>query len=207
MTLLKGGRILRAMFTSQIKARGRKQKVVINGVFSDWANVTSGVPVLGPFLFLLYVNDLDSIIKNSTIKLFADDVLLYAPANTQQECCALQDDLHAISDWANHWQLNLNIGKCEALAITNKWRPVKFSYYINGQPILWNNPVKYLGLLVDGKLTWSKHCRYAINKAIKSLTVCAVQCLDAVVRLSVRSIQSHSAAYCGVCCCCLVSAL
>ena len=123
----------------------------------------------GPSSVSFIWNDLDSIIKNSTIKLFADDVLLYAPANTQQECCALQDDLHAISDWANHWQLNLNIGKCEALAITNKRRPVKFSYYINGQPILWNNPVKYLGLFVDGKSAWSKHCRYANSKATKLL--------------------------------------
>ena len=151
---------LRSFLTS------RKQRVVINGVLSDWANVTSGVPqgtVLGPLLLLLYVNDLDSIIKNSTIK------LLLMMCYFMQECCALQDELHAISNWAKHWQLNLKIGKCKALAITNKRRPVKFSYYINGQPILWNNPVKYLSLLVDGKLTWSKHCRYAISKATKSL--------------------------------------
>ena len=59
----------------------RKQRIVINGLFSDWASVTSGVPqgtVLGPLLFLLYVNDLDCVIKHSTIRLFADDVLLYA---------------------------------------------------------------------------------------------------------------------------------
>ena len=121
----------------------RKQRVVINGAYSDWANVTSGVPqgtVLGPLLFLLYVNDLDSIVKNSKIKLFADDALLYAPANTQQECSALQDDLTAISNWTNCWQLKLNIVKCEALAITNKRKPVNFTYCINGQSILWSNP-------------------------------------------------------------------
>ena len=77
--------------------------------------------------------------------------------------------MHAISNWANCWQLNLNIGKCEALAITNKQKPVKFSYYINGQSISWNNSVKYLGLLVDGKLNWSKQCRYAVSKANKFL--------------------------------------
>ena len=146
--------------------------MVINGVFSDWANVTSGVPqgtVLGPLLFILYVNDLDSVIKNSTIKLFADDVLLYAPANTQKECSALQDDLTAIFNWANRWQLKLNIAKCEALSITNKQKPVNFTYCVNRQLISWNNSVKYLGVLVDRKLSWSKHCRYAINKATKSL--------------------------------------
>ena len=74
-----------------------------------------------------------------------------------------------ISNWTNCWQLKLNIVKCEALAITNKRKPVNFTYYINDQSILWNNPVKYLGVLVDGKLSWSKHCRYAIKKATKSL--------------------------------------
>ena len=73
--------------------------VVINGAFSDWASVTSEIPlgtVLGPLLFLLYVNDLDSVVKHSTIKLFADDVLLYAEVNTTKDCLALQDDLSAV---------------------------------------------------------------------------------------------------------------
>ena len=73
--------------------------------------------VLGPLLFLLYVNDLDCVIKHSTIRLFADDVLLYAPANTMEECSSLQDDLTAVYHWANCWQLKLNPDKCEALAI------------------------------------------------------------------------------------------
>jgi len=63
-------------------------------------------------------------VKKSTIKLFADDVLLYAPANNEQECCALQNDLTAIFNWTNQWQLKLNITKCEALAITNEWKPI-----------------------------------------------------------------------------------
>ena len=68
---------------------------MINGAYSDWVDVTSGVPqgtVLGPLFFLLYVNDLDSV-KYSTIKLFADDVLLYAPVSSIKDCSALQDDL------------------------------------------------------------------------------------------------------------------
>ena len=82
---------------------------------------TSGVPqgtVLGPLLFLLYVNDLDSVVKHSTVKLFADDVLLYAPANTIKDCSALQDDLSAIACWANCWKLKLKSTKCEALMMT-----------------------------------------------------------------------------------------
>ena len=111
----------------------RKQRVVINGTFSDWAIVTSGVPqgtVLGPLLFLIYVNDLASVVKHSTVKMFADDVLLYAPANTLKECSSLQNDLTAISSWASRWQLKLNPTKCEALMITNKRKPIPFTYPI-----------------------------------------------------------------------------
>jgi len=64
--------------------------------------------VLGPLLFLLHVNDLDCVVKNSTIKLFPNCYMPHA-ANTQQECSALQDDLTVISNWANHWQLKLNV--------------------------------------------------------------------------------------------------
>ena len=150
----------------------RKQRVVINGTFSDWASVTSGVPqgtVLGPLLFLLYVNDLDSVVKHSTIKLFADDVLLYAEVNTTKDCLALQDDLSAVVSWSTCWQLKLNSAKCEALMITNKRKPIPFMYHINQQPISWCSPVKYLGLLVDSKLSWSKHCKFAVGKGTRSL--------------------------------------
>ena len=69
-------------------------------MYSNWANVTSGVPqgsVLGPLLFLLYVNDLNTVIQHSTIKPFADDVLLYAPANNILDCAVLQEDLAAVT--------------------------------------------------------------------------------------------------------------
>jgi len=95
--------------------------------------------------------------------------LLYAPADTKQECSALQDDFIAIFNWTIHWQLKLNIAKCEALTITNKWKPISFTYFINGQSLSWNDPVKYLGLLIDHKLNWLKNCRHAEKKATRSL--------------------------------------
>ena len=144
----------------------RKQRVVINGTFSDWASVTSGVPQGSPLLFLLDVNDLDSVVKHSTIKLFVDDVLLYAEVNTTKDCLALQDDLSAV---VTRWQLKLNSAKCEALMITNKRKPIPFIYRINQRPISWCSPVKYLGLLVDTKLSWSKHCKFVVGKGIRSL--------------------------------------
>ena len=111
----------------------QQQRVVINGVYSNWANVTSGVPqglVLGPLLFLLYVNNLDTVIQHSTIKLFADDVLLYEIANNILDCAVLQEDLAAVTSWSDRWQLNVNPAKCEVLAITNKRHPMNYTYNI-----------------------------------------------------------------------------
>ena len=111
----------------------KKQRVVINGVSSDWADVISGVPqgsVLGPLLFVLYINDLESVVKRSVVKLFADDVLLYASVHSPADCSALQDDLAAILHWTNRWQLRLNPSKCEALAITNKRNQLTYTYHI-----------------------------------------------------------------------------
>ena len=181
----------------------RKQHVVINGAYSDWANVTSGVPqgtVLGPLLFLLYVNDLDSVVKCSTVKLFADGVLLYAPVCSTKDCSALQDDLAAIFHWTNRWQLRLNPNKCEALAITNKRIQLTYTYRIDQQLISWRDSVKYLGLHVHSKLSWSKHCKSVVSKATRSLNClrcsmfgCSREAKRIAYRALVRPILEYAA--------------
>ena len=101
----------------------RFQRVVVNGSYSDWAPVTSGVPqgsVLGPLLFLLYIDELSSIPNVCKLKLFADDVLLYFCVKSVKDCQLLQNDLSAIVSWSKLWQLNLNPLKCEALSIPTK---------------------------------------------------------------------------------------
>ena len=104
----------------------RLQRVVVNGTYSDWLSVRSGVPqgsVLGPLLFLLYI-DLHSIVKHSKLKLYADDVALYREIKSEADCQLLQDDLDLICGWAKKWQLRLNVSKYEALLISNKRRPM-----------------------------------------------------------------------------------
>ena len=90
----------------------RTQKVVIDGEFSPSIPVTSGVPqgtVLGPLMFLLYINDIGELIDNSTsIKLFADDCLLFRPIQTDQDKVQLQSDLDKLRSWAKSWQMNFN---------------------------------------------------------------------------------------------------
>ena len=88
----------------------RKQKVVLNGEESEWAPVSSGIPqgsVLGPTLFLIYINDLPEVV-NSCIKLFADDTKLYMRANTIIDQENLQSDLDNLVQWSVDWQLQFN---------------------------------------------------------------------------------------------------
>ena len=89
---------------------------VVNGTYSDWLDVKLRVPqgsVLGPLLFLLYIDDLHGTVKHSKLKLYADDVTLYQEIKSETDCELLQEDLDRICGWANKWSLCLNTSKCE----------------------------------------------------------------------------------------------
>jgi len=132
------------------------QGVVINGKFSDWLPVLSGVPqgsILGPLLSILHINDITSVVQSSSVRVFADDVSLYA---TQEDSLKLQDDLSRIYNWSLHWQLSLNPQKCVAINTTNKRIPVSFTSSIGLQPIHWVTKIKYLGAVINCKLNWSQ---------------------------------------------------
>ena len=98
--------------------------------------------VLGPLLFLLYVDELTTIPKVCKLKLFADDVLLYLNVTSVKD---FQNDLSAKVSWSKWWQLNLNPKKCEALSITNKRKPIAFTYVIDNQPVQWTKPSEIPG--------------------------------------------------------------
>ena len=101
---------------------GRKQSVIVRGTCSDWSNVTSGTPqgtIVGPLLFLLYINDITESVL-STIKLYADETKIYReiidPIRDPQ---LLQADLTSLTEWARKWQLRFNADKCESMRITH----------------------------------------------------------------------------------------
>ena len=99
----------------------RKQRVVLNGISSDWTDVISGVPqgsVLGPILFILYVNDLPDKVK-SYCKIFADDTKLYKEINNLKDYEDLQDDIYELCRWTTKWLLFFNANKCKVLHIGN----------------------------------------------------------------------------------------
>ena len=142
------GRLLawiRAFFTC------RMQRVVVNGAYSSWLPVRSGVPqgsVLGPLLFIIYVNDIYSVIHNSSHGMFADDLTLYRAVRTLDDCELLPNDLTNVASWSQRWQLKLNWTKCEAINITNKRQSPLFSYNIHNHSIPWCPQIRYLVLIL-----------------------------------------------------------
>jgi hypothetical protein len=115
----------------------REQQVTIEGDKSSTAKVTSGVPqetVLVPLMFPLYTNDIGNDIT-STIRVFADDSLLYLAISTKDDCKRLQQDLDRMVNWIKSWQKIFNPLKCYVLKITKKKKTVDFDYKINGQTL------------------------------------------------------------------------
>jgi len=114
---------------------GRQQQVVIDGESSCQSNVTSGVPqgtVLGPTLFLVFINDIASNIT-STICLFADDCVVYRAIRSPSDHEILQRDLEKLVEWSNNWQMEFNVDKCAIMNITTKRNKSLFDYSMKGQ--------------------------------------------------------------------------
>jgi len=91
----------------------RKQPVKINGFYSDWADVLSGIPqwtALGPILFIIYINDLPDVFKQFiNVYLFANDAKLYKHVITDDDHQVLQKGLNTFQEWSDRWLLTLNI--------------------------------------------------------------------------------------------------
>ena len=149
----------------------RKQRVVVRGTYSSWSRVTSGVPqgtILGPILFLIYVNDMSSNIS-STLRMFADDTKVYRElSNIARDSEALQFDVDQLASWASKWQLRFNSDKCEVLRITHK-RDSSLPSYSLDTSLKTVKCVKDLGIMVSSDLSWSEHVNVTINKANKLL--------------------------------------
>ena len=144
----------------------RTQCVVCSGHTSLPIDVTSGVPqgtVLGPLLFLIYINDLPDLITSSC-SLFADDCLLYREIDTPSDCETLQSDLYKLETWTNEWLMSFNINKCKVIQITLK-NPIQSAYYLYGHQLKQVTEAKYLGVTLDSKLNFNKHTDVICKKA------------------------------------------
>ena len=149
---------------------GRTQKVIINGVSSDPKEVTSGIPqgsVLGPILFVLFINDLPEVIKHGSVPfLFADDTKVYHKINCTKDCEDLQEDIKAMQLWSEKWLLCFHPDKCKCMRI-GKSDIDLFAYKLkdDGKAMEFSKFEKDIGVVIDNKLTFENHINEKVNKA------------------------------------------
>ena len=151
----------------------RTQKVVVEGESARPAPVISGVPqgtVLGPLMFLMYINDIASDLNSATqIRLFADDCLLYRVIKSQRDHEILQKDLTSLYDWSCKWQMGFNIAKCKTLRVTTKRNPSIYSYSMGNKSLECVSHHPYLGVEITHNLKWSIHINDIVAKANRAL--------------------------------------
>ena len=145
----------------------RTQQVAVEGETSCTGDVISGVPqgsVLGPTLFLIYINDLGDGIK-ATVRLFADDTMLYSQISCITDANQLQEDLDKLEEWESKWQMAFNVDKCHLLSVTRKTKRIPTNYSLHGQQLERVSNAKYLGVTINEKLNWSNHIHATAAKA------------------------------------------
>ena len=143
----------------------RTQQVVINGELSEPKNVTSGIPqgsVLGPLLFVIFINDLPDLVK-SDMFLFADDTKIFRRISTKQDEVILQEDINEMLKWSDKWQLEFHPGKCVKMSFNNK--ELENRKYNMDAVVLRNvKQEKDIGVIVDEQLKFKDHMYKKIKK-------------------------------------------
>lgn len=145
----------------------RRQSVHINGECSSWRNVKSGVPqgsVLGPLLFLIYVDDV-MVKLNCNIAMFADDIKIWHEIRDINDSIRFQQNINELLIWSKKWCLDFNISKCVVLQL-NKKEEQNFTYFLSGNALSSVSLMKDLGVTICSSLKPTKQCILAANKSM-----------------------------------------
>ena len=113
----------------------------------------------------IYINDLPNCVNSSTIRLFADDCLIYKEIHSQQDTEDLQTDLGALQTWERRWLMSFHPQKCQLLRITRKPSPIIAQYNIHGHVLEVADTAEYLGVTLHKHCAWSKHINQTAKKA------------------------------------------
>jgi hypothetical protein len=152
---------------------GRRQRVTVDGEMSSWAPVTSGIPqgsVLGPVLFVCFINDLPNVI-HTMVHIFADDTKVYNSVDSQSGSSDLQEDLNRLQEWSDTWLLKFNAAKCKVMHLGSRNPKVEYTMSEGGsvKTLGVTEVEKDLGVHVDNQLKFSQHVDQCVNKASKLL--------------------------------------
>ena len=156
----------------------QEQYVLVNGACSERCHVLSGVPqgsVLGPLLFLIYINSVTEVPLSLATKLtlYAVDMLVYKPVHSES-CYShvhLQRNINNIFQWSQDNLMTFNTSKCKCMLLTNKRSIFPSTLTLNNQPLELVQQMKYLGLIVSHILSWSQHIQATCKKARKMLGI------------------------------------
>ena len=154
----------------------RYQRVVIGNKISDQCRVTSGVPqgsILGPTLFILFLNDITSDLSPGTnIAMYADDTKIWRNVSKQDDHWILQRDINSLENWASNNKMKFHPSKSHVLTVTNAIVPCHdndFVYAMGNTPINYTDLEKDLGVYIQGKLNWTQHCDKLYSRANQRL--------------------------------------
>ena len=142
----------------------------VSGASSHFVNVMSGMPqgsVLGPCLFLAYINDMPE--KLSAFAwLFADDTAVYKMISNGHDQAQLQEDLQRLADWEESWDIEFHPAKCQTRSITRSRKPLQPSYVLHGHTLENVSSAKYLGV-TNNTVSWDDHICNTCSKANRAL--------------------------------------
>ena len=150
----------------------RSQYVTVDGSTSPKVPVTSGVPqgtVLGPILFLIYINDLPDYLSHSTLRLFADDSILYLEIDKPNDPTRLQHDLDAALRWESDWLMSFHPDKCNVLSVNRKRQSLAYDYKMHDHVLTKTTQSDYLGVTLQNDLKWNSHIHNVTNKSNRVL--------------------------------------
>ena len=126
--------------------------------------------VLGPILFLIFINDLPDNIRSS-VRLFADNCVLYRNIHSIQDCFTLQEDLTSLGQWEADWQMKFNVAKCHSMRVTrHQHHKQNFFYYsLHNQTLENVQSAKYLGITISDNMDWGQHISEIFPKQLRHL--------------------------------------
>ena len=152
---------------------GRLQRVVVDGVASQWTSVTSGVrqgSILGPIPFAIFINDFPNVVLDkSRTALYADDSKVYESISSMQCCETLQQSLDSLNTWSYINNMSFNASKCKVLTVTRKLNPVNFDYRLEDKTLAPVRKEKSLRVVITSNLTWDQQILAVVSKANKML--------------------------------------
>jgi len=147
----------------------RQQRVVIRGRHSSWKQVFSGVPqgsVLGPVLFLIFINDIDEGLFSHILK-FADDTKIFNTVMSKADHDILQNDLASLEAWSQKWQMEFNATKCKVMHVGKS--NLQLTYEMNCHSLATTKEEKDLGVMITDSLKSGVNCQVVYNKANRVL--------------------------------------